>query len=515
MVSILKYLLVFLAIVSFSTQNAGISKEQLYERVDYYLNNEILPKIEEFVNIPNLSQAYDPDFHTNGLMMKANRMYFEWFKTMGLKGVSKSLIYEEEGKTPLTFITVEASDPSMTSNVLLYGHNDKQPHMMNDWSEGLHPFKFVRRGDKAYGRGVSDDGYAFPTAVTMIKLLQENNIPHGRFIIFVESDEESGSADIMYHMDMFKDDIGEVDLIVCLDSGAADYEHFYQTVTLRGFALVKVNIKTLANSMHSGVGGGVVPDVFRIFRMLLSRIEDEKTGDLPGELFGDIPCELYSGACRLIELIGGKKWLESFSMRPGFQFEKRSALEGYLANNYKPSLTVIGLDGIPSTERGGNVLRSEMSASLSIRLPPWVTEETAKSVLEKLLTTDVPYGAHVTVDFPAVKQGFYSPPLPKEQREALEESAKEAFGGNDMMLYSCGGSIPFMGDLNKKFPNAKFLVTGVLGPDNNAHAGNEMLYIPMLRKVLFTITRFMEKSGSIEWEKADSELGSKFLRADL
>lgn len=119
------------------------------------------------------------------------------------------------------------------------------------------------------------------------------------------------------------------------------------------------------------------------------------------------------------------------------------------------------------------------------------------------MTTDVPYGAHVTVDFPAVKQGFYSPPLPREQREALEESAKEAFNGNDMMLYSCGGSIPFMGDLNKKFPNAKFLVTGVLGPDNNAHAGNEMLHIPFLRKVLYTITRFMEKSGSIAWNEED------------
>lgn len=499
--NILQFLFILFAIVNITSQHEGVTKEKLYERINYYLDNEILPKLTEFVNIPNLSRMYDPDFFTNGLIEKVNELYFDWFKTMDLKGVSKAEIYQEDGRTPLIFIVVEPTDPSTTTNILLYGHNDKQPHMLNDWSEGLHPFKAVRRGDKMYGRGVSDDGYAFQAAVTMIKLLQENGIAHPRFVIFVENDEESGSSDIMYHMDLFKKDIGEIDLIMCLDSGASDYEHFYQTTTLRGFTKVQIDIKTMKSSVHSGLAGGVVPDAFRIFRMLLSRLEDENTGRMPEELYGDIPCELYSGACKLIEHLGSE-FLNGYPVIDGMQFQSKSALESYFNGNFRPSLTVIGIDNMPSTATGGNVLRQEMSASLSIRLPPWISEETVKTVLDRQLTQDLPYGAKVDVKY-LIKAGFYSPPWPKDHLQSLQESAKEAFDGKDMFLMSCGGSIPFMGDLQRRFPEAKFLVTGVLGPDNNAHAGDEMLYIPMLRKLLYTLTRFVEKSSSTKWKEVD------------
>lgn len=348
-----------------------------------------------------------------------------------------------------------------------------------------------------YGRGISDDGYAFLASVAMIKMLQEAGIPHPRYIIFAENDEESGSNDIMYHMDLFKDKIGKVDLIVCLDSGCYDYDHFYQTTTLRGNSKIKITIKTMNISQHSGVCSGVFPDVFRIFRTQLDRLEDPKTGRLIDELYGNIPPELYADACKLTDHLG-PSFFDAYPVIDGMQFTSKSALDNYLNKTMRPSLTVIGIDDIPSTATGGNVLRQEMSATISIRLPPWLEEDYVHGVIDKQQTTNVPYGAKVNVEY-RIRQGFYSPPWRSDIQEMLKESAREAFEGRDMFFNNEGGSIPFMGKLTKRFPEAKFLVTGLLGPGSNAHCGDEMLYIPMLRNLMFTLTRFMEKSATTKW----------------
>jgi acetylornithine deacetylase/succinyl-diaminopimelate desuccinylase-like protein len=87
---------------------------------------------------------------------------------------------------------VESSDPLITKNVMLYGHLDKQPHG-EGWDEGLSATDPVRKGDLMYGRGSSDDGYSSFAAMLAIKNIQEQNLPHPRFCLVLETEEESGS----------------------------------------------------------------------------------------------------------------------------------------------------------------------------------------------------------------------------------------------------------------------------------------------------------------------------------
>jgi len=204
-----------------------LKPDTLMKRVEEECDSNIVPVLQEFVKIPNLSQNFDTTFHTNGLIQQVCHLYLDWAKKQNIKGVKKLDLYEEKGRTPLLIMVVEASDPSIDSSVLLYGHLDKQPHMLNDWSEGLDPLCAKIIDEKMYGRGASDDGYAFLGCVGMLKLLQEAGAKHPKMIIFAECDEESGSRDVMHHMEVFKDEIGSPDLVVCLDSGALDYDHFY------------------------------------------------------------------------------------------------------------------------------------------------------------------------------------------------------------------------------------------------------------------------------------------------
>ena len=52
-----------------------------------------------------------------------------------------------------------------------------------------------------------------------------------------------------------------------------------------------------------------------------------------------------------------------------------------------------------------------------------------------------------------------------------------------MQLFGEGGSIPFIAMLGDMFPAAQFVVTGVLGPESNAHGPNEFLHVPYAEKL--------------------------------
>lgn len=252
------------------------------------------------------------------------------------------------------------------------------------------------------------------------------------------------------------------------------------------------------SSLHSGVGSGVVPDVFRILRLLLERIEDPKTGVLVPEFFGNCPPHLYSNAYKLMQVQGGA-FFEPFPVIDGMKFNTDDAFQAHMNRTLRPTLTCIGVDNIPDTTTGGNVLRSEMTASFSLRLPPWIKAQDCINALEKYLTKDVPYGAKAELQVVSCLAGFMGPEYPPAQDANLNKAAREAFGA-DVLHTNEGGSIPFMGKLADRFPEAKFMVTGVLGPGSNAHCGNEMIYIPMLKKVMYTLTRFMELSAITGWK---------------
>ena len=145
--------------------------DRAQEIINNHFDSSVIPSLSQFIQIPNLSRDFDPNYNTNGLQQKAVEHLKSWVDSQGIKGL-KSQILKLEGLTPLLLIQITGSIPQY--NVLFYGHFDKQPHMAG-WDENKAATKPVIEDNKLYGRGAADDGYAVYTAITAIKTLQQIN----------------------------------------------------------------------------------------------------------------------------------------------------------------------------------------------------------------------------------------------------------------------------------------------------------------------------------------------------
>jgi acetylornithine deacetylase/succinyl-diaminopimelate desuccinylase-like protein len=365
--------------------------------------------------------------------------------------------------------------PGRGDTVMLYGHLDKQPEMVG-WGDGLGPWTPVRRGDKLYGRGAADDGYAAFAALTAIATLQQQGVPHARCVVLIEACEESGSYDLPAYVDALAPRIGTPGLVVCLDSGCADYEHLWCTTSLRGIVNGVLTVEVLTEGIHSGASG-VVPSSFRILRALLSRVEDERTGEiLLRDLHVDIPGERLEQARAVAELTG-KKIAEIYPLVKGMRLAHEDSLERVLAGTWRPALSLTGAAGLPQPADGGNVLRPKTAAKLSLRLPPTVNAVAAARRVKETLEAEPPYGARVTFEVESPGSGWDAPATERWLLDAMHE-ASQAYFGQPAMFQGTGGSIPFMAMLGQRYPRAQFMITGVLGPGSNAHGPNEFLHVP-------------------------------------
>ena len=389
-----------------SISQFGYKPTELKDRIEKLVEKDIIPALEDFVRIPNLSRNFDKNFLTNGLQEKASLFVRDWCRNQGVKGL-KIDMYEEEGRTPLVFGEVEASI-GVDTTILMYGHIDKQPHMDADWEEGLTATNPVRRGDKIYGRGVSDDGYAPFASLSVIKLLQEQKLPHPKIFFFFENDEESGSQDISYWIDRFSDKIGKPQLLVCLDASCFDYDHWYITSTLRGCSMFELTVETMKTGVHSGASGGIIPDTTRIARILLNRIQDDATGKICDDLHVKIPGKVYSDCEKVCDILG-EKFNESFKVLDGVQFLNEDIFDNYLSRSQKPTMTVIGIDGLPDCANAGNVIVPKTTFKVSCRLPPTMDPKKAEDAIRNIIMKDIPYNAKVSLKFHMSAQGFFAP----------------------------------------------------------------------------------------------------------
>jgi len=359
--------------------------------------------------------------------------------------------------------------------VLLYGHVDKQPEMTG-WAEGLGPWTPVRRGDRLYGRGGADDGYAAFAALTAIEALEAQGVPHARCVVLIEACEESGSVDLPAHVDALAGRLGTPDFVVCLDSGCGDYARLWGTTSLRGVVSGELAVEVLTEGVHSGASG-IVPSSFRVLRRVLSRLEDDATGAvLPPELHAAIPPARLAQARAVAAALGDEVW-SRFPFVPGMRPAAADPVELLLASTWRPALAVTGADGLPALADAGNVLRPRTALKLSLRLPPTVDAARATARLKELLEADPPYGARVTFTPASQSAGWEAPPM-RDWLGASVDAASRACFGQPAMYQGTGGSIPFMAMLGARFPEAQFLITGVLGPESNAHGPNEFLHVP-------------------------------------
>ena len=448
---------------------------------------EIVPELVEYIRIPNKSPMFDPKWVEHGYMEQVVGRFEAWAKAKlaGLAGASVEVV-RLEGRTPLIFIDIPGAG---AETVLLYGHLDKQPEMTG-WADDLGPWTPVIKGDKLYGRGGADDGYAMFGALSAILALRDQGLDHARCVVVIEACEESGSYDLPYYVDHLAERIGAPSLVVCLDSGCGNYDQLWLTTSLRGMTGGALSVQVLEEGVHSGDASGVVPSSFRILRELLSRLEDPATGRiLPAALHAEIPEERAAQARRAADALGQEVFAK-FPFVEGMQPVTDDVTQLVLNRTWRPQLAITVLEGAPNLENAGNVLRPMTAAKLSLRLAPTTDGATAGELVKTLLERDPPYGAKVEFKLEKASTGWNAPALASWLEQAVEKASQTAFGRPAAMMGE-GGSIPFMGMLGEKFPAAQFVITGVLGPHSNAHGPNEFLHIPTGKRVSISIASIL------------------------
>jgi acetylornithine deacetylase/succinyl-diaminopimelate desuccinylase-like protein len=440
--------------------------------VDETWQSSIVPTLEQYIRIPNQSPLFDPDWKKNGYMHQAVALAKQWVESQGIKGLTID-VHEIDDRTPVIFMEIEGD---ASSTVLMYGHLDKQPAMVG-WEEGLGPWTPVLRDGKLFGRGGADDGYAIFATIASIKAVQEQGLPHSRIVVLIECCEESGSVDLPAYIDLLSERIGTPGLVICLDSGCGNYDQLWMTTSLRGSIVGNLTVEVLTEGVHSGDASGIVPSSFRIIRMILERLEDAQTGRIiPEWLHVEVPDERLAEAKATANVLGDEVW-SKFPFFGETQPVSKNPLELLLNRTWRPALSYIGQAGMPDLVQGGNVLRPKTSIKLSLRIPPSMDASDLERRMKDLLESNPPYGARVTFDAEKGGAGWVAPKTAPWLEQSVERASQTYFG-RGAMTFGEGGSIPFMGMLGAKYPNAQFLITGVLGPGSNAHGPNEFLNIP-------------------------------------
>ena len=445
--------------------------EKISQFVNGLWDDSIIPELHEYIKIPCKSPAFDADWEKHGYLDDAVALMEKWVRAQPIKGMEVEVV-RLAGRTPLIFCDIPGDSDDV---VLLYGHLDKQPETTG-WKDGLEPWKPVLRDGKLYGRGGADDGYAVFGSLTAIRALQEQGIPHAHCKVIIEGCEESGSFDLPYYIDVLRPKLGHPSLVVCLDAECGNYDQLWCTTSLRGNLIATITVDVLTESVHSGASSGICASSFRVIRSLLDRVENSETGQiLVDELHADIPEQRIEQAKEAVIVLG-----DMIHRKLPFFGDTRpiadDLVELQLNNTWRPTLSVTGMDRIPSVADAGNVLRQGTTVKVSFRLPPTVDAKVAAAALTRILEADPPYGASVSFSVDSAESGWNAPEVAEWLENSMQKASIEYFDA-DSMYMGTGGTIPFMSMLGNEFSGVQFLITGLLGPHSNAHGPNEFLHI--------------------------------------
>jgi acetylornithine deacetylase/succinyl-diaminopimelate desuccinylase-like protein len=470
------------------------------DRLDRFVGDawseRIVPRLVDYIAIPAKSPMFDPDWRAHGLIERVVTDAAAWVEARRVPGLRLEVV-RIEGRTPVIFFELPATRAGSSQTVLMYGHLDKQPEF-NGWRSDLGPWTPKLEGDKLYGRGGADDGYAIYAAVSAIEALKAQGAVHPRIVGLIETCEESGSYDLPAYLDVLRSRLGEVSLVVCLDSGAGNYDQLWLTTSLRGNVTGTLKVEVLTEGIHSGDASGLVPSSFRILRQVLDRLEDAKTGQLlPGSFHCEVPADRVDQARETARMLGDEVWKRypwACGADGGPVLPVTSdPTEVLLNRTWRPTLSITGVDGMPALANAGNVLRPYTAFKLSLRLPPLVEGHQAAVALKALLEDNAPYNAKVTFHPDGRMDnwgatGWNAPALAPWLTRAMDAASRVHFGA-PLGYIGQGGTIPLMNLLQQGFPQAQMMVCGVLGPKSNAHGPNEFLHLPYGRRLTAAVAQ--------------------------
>jgi acetylornithine deacetylase/succinyl-diaminopimelate desuccinylase-like protein len=474
---------------------------RLQQQVDGHWQQAIVPALQRYIEVPAKSPAFDPDWAAHGLLDRVLQSAADWVQAQQVPGLVLEVI-RLPGRTPVLFFEVPATRSASEGSgqtILMYGHLDKQPEF-SGWRSHLGPWTPVIEDGKLYGRGGADDGYAVYASVAAIQALKAQQVPHPRVVGLIETCEESGSGDLLPYIDALRPRLGEVGLVVCLDSGAGNYDQLWLTTSLRGMASGMLRVEILTEGVHSGDASGLVPSSFRIMRQVLDRLEDSATGRLlPATFHCEVPPERLAQAQATAAILGE----EVYRRFPWAHHDCGGAtvfalptttdpVQALLNRTWSPTLSVTGADGFPALQDAGNVLRPYTAFKLSLRLPPLVDAAQAVQQMKALLEDNAPYQAKVTFEPQGAASGWNAPATTPWFVQALEQASLAHYGA-PVGYIGQGGTIPLMNLLSQGFPKAQMMVCGVLGPKSNAHGPNEFLHLPYAQRLTAAVAQVMAR----------------------
>ncbi|OIN91797.1 MAG: peptidase M20 [Comamonadaceae bacterium CG1_02_60_18] len=505
------------ALVPTSVLNAA----QLQQRISACWDDDLVRQLTDYIAVPAKSPMFDPEWVQHGFIERVVQSAADWVRSQKVAGLQLEIV-RLPGRTPLLFFEVaahsgasnniassacctsasEQNDTTHPETVLIYGHLDKQPEFTG-WRSDLGPWTPVYEDGMLYGRGGADDGYAVYAAITAIAAIQAQGAGHPRIVGLIETSEESGSPDLGPYIDALRPRLGDVSLVVCLDSGAGNYDQLWITNSLRGNVTGVLRVEVLTEGVHSGDASGVVPSSFRVLRHVLDRLEDSASGRLlPASLHCEVPADRLAEARATAAILGDElfkrfPWAHAncTGSGPSVLPTATEPLQALLARTWAPTLSVTGVEGLPDLQNAGNVLRPATSFKLSVRLPPLVDAAQAVQQLKTLLEENAPYQARVTFEHAEGASGWNAPSTAPWLHAALQQASQNCFGAPYATIGQ-GGTIPLMNMLEKSFPKAQMMVCGVLGPKSNAHGPNEFLHVPYAKKLTATVAQVLAAAGA-------------------
>jgi acetylornithine deacetylase/succinyl-diaminopimelate desuccinylase-like protein len=354
--------------------------------------------------------------------------------------------------------------------VLCYAHFD----VVNarNWAEAFQPtLRDTPDGQRLFGRGASDDKSGIVIHLAAVRAFRGSPPVHLKIVL--EGQEELGSKALECYIKK-NPEMFQADVYVLADSGNTAVGCPTLTSSLRGSFPVDLGVSTLRSPVHSGMYGGPVPDAFFVLTGLLASLHDE-TGDVA------VP-----GLVR--EVWDGVEPDEAALRRDaGIIGKARLAGTGSLGSRLygKPSITVTGLDGLPSVEQATNILAPRVTARLSVRIPP--AQDPAEAI--QCLTDHLErvnrerYGATITVTVPEGAASGWRANTGHPAYQAAERALAAAYPGKSAQYAGQGASLPLVNRFQDLNPAAAILLWGTEEPGAMIHSDSESVSVTELGRM--------------------------------
>lgn len=435
---------------------------------------EALNTVKNLVRVPGIAwQAFDADH----LVRSADAVKELLLSTGVFDRVEVLRANDQNGRPGAPAIVATRRAKNLRPTILLYAHHDVQPPG-DEASWDSPPFEPEVRKGRLYGRGAADDKAGIVAHCAAVSLLSElcgADFDLG-LTVFIEGEEEAGSPSFSNFLDRYKQKLAS-DVIVVADSGNWSTTVPALTTTLRGLVSLEFEVRTLDHALHSGMYGGAVPDAMLAFIKIMSSMWDEDglvsikglKGDQNAQVeYSEDQLRLDTGLLPSTKPIGAGPILSRIWTQP--------------------ALSLIGLD-YPTVALSSNSLVPSLRAKLSLRIAPGEDPERALQALKGHILAHNPIAAKI--DFGAVELARPFSQVGEGWAKLLAEQALGLGYGEKSVDIGIGGSIPFIAELERIYPLAQILVTGVEDPDSRAHSPNESLHLESFRSAILSQLLFL------------------------